>query len=355
MPDRTVRIDSVLLEGAEHRVDATAELGDGGSDFRRATIRELQLGLSTLNGTVVKSGDWYVADLQGSQLDLAPFLHDDEEDEPDVETDTPKISITGAFDSLSDGPDRAVTNTELRADVEGDTITVLTLTGTLGDDKALDVQYVPTDNGGHALSVFAEDTGIALRVADITGRLDGGTLSVQGSREKEGDPLYGTVTLTDFTVAEAPRLTKILQALSVTGILSALGTEGLAFDSLTAQFGITDDAVEVQEASMVSSSIGIALAGDVDRRNDTMALRGDIAVKDILTRTIGRLPVLDFLLGDGLVGAAFSLDGPIEEPDVSVNPLSVLAPGFLRKVFSADIEGGDTATTPDGTDDNGGQ
>jgi hypothetical protein len=37
--------------------------------------------------------------------------------------------------------------------------------------------------------------------------------------------------------------------------------------------------------------------------------------------------------GGGLFAASYSVRGPTADPDVSVNPLSVLAPGFLRGLF----------------------
>jgi hypothetical protein len=37
--------------------------------------------------------------------------------------------------------------------------------------------------------------------------------------------------------------------------------------------------------------------------------------------------------GEGVLAVTYSIDGPISEPEVSVNPLSVLTPGFLRGLF----------------------
>ena len=38
--------------------------------------------------------------------------------------------------------------------------------------------------------------------------------------------------------------------------------------------------------------------------------------------------------GEGILAMTFSVNGPIRDPSFSVNPLSILAPGFLRKIFS---------------------
>ena len=43
--------------------------------------------------------------------------------------------------------------------------------------------------------------------------------------------------------------------------------------------------------------------------------------------------------GGGIFAVTYRLDGALDEPDLSVNPLSILAPGFLRGLFGA-IAGG---------------
>ena len=42
--------------------------------------------------------------------------------------------------------------------------------------------------------------------------------------------------------------------------------------------------------------------------------------------------------GEGLFAATYQVGGTTDEPDISVNPLSVLAPGFLRRLFSSEKE-----------------
>ena len=37
--------------------------------------------------------------------------------------------------------------------------------------------------------------------------------------------------------------------------------------------------------------------------------------------------------GEGLIGFNFTLQGPVGDTSVSVNPLSVLTPGMFREIF----------------------
>ena len=56
-----------------------------------------------------------------------------------------------------------------------------------------------------------------------------------------------------------------------------------------------------------------------------------------LNNLFGKLPLLGPILGGGsdggLVGVTFAIDGPWSSPVMRVNPLSAVAPGFLRKIF----------------------
>ena len=55
---------------------------------------------------------------------------------------------------------------------------------------------------------------------------------------------------------------------------------------------------------------------------------------------LGEIPLLGDILtggdeGGGIFAVTYSVHGPRDEPDVTVDPLSVLAPGYLRELFSA--------------------
>jgi hypothetical protein len=67
-----------------------------------------------------------------------------------------------------------------------------------------------------------------------------------------------------------------------------------------------------------------------------------------VNRILGEIPILGPILvggkGEGIVAVVYGINGPLSDPRVSVNPLSVLTPGFLRGIFG--IKGGDGDSTP---------
>lgn len=336
-PDGRARIDDFVLDGGtNHRIAGALEAPSGFDVVSSARIDALRLGRTDISGTVEHVEGVYIIDLNGRRLDAGPFLEDDEDavDPTAPEATEPRIHLHGEFGEVSDGPTKSVSNAVLDLDLAGARVERLVLDGTVGDRDRLQVRYTPTSTGGRDLLVTAEDTGFALEVAEVTGRLEGGTLELRGQRIKPDAPLIGRLELRDFTLREAPRLVKILELVSVANIVSALGSEGLAFDTLFADFTMDSDTITISEGTARGGSIGITVRGTVDRATDELNLGGTVAISDIFSKTIGQLPIIELIVGDGLIGATFNMSGPAGDPTVSVNPLSVLAPGFLNRVFS---------------------
>ena len=57
-----------------------------------------------------------------------------------------------------------------------------------------------------------------------------------------------------------------------------------------------------------------------------------------LNSLIGKIPLIGPLIvgekGSGMFAATYSVSGSLNRPDLSVNPLAALTPGFLRGLFS---------------------
>ena len=85
-------------------------------------------------------------------------------------------------------------------------------------------------------------------------------------------------------------------------------------------------------------SLGITARGHLDLEGETSEVRGTLVPAYSINRVLGAIPLLGFLLtggeGEGVLGVTYVLSGSLEDPQFSVNPLSVLTPGFLRGLFN---------------------
>ncbi|MBV8398709.1 MAG: hypothetical protein JOZ17_08205, partial [Acetobacteraceae bacterium] len=66
-------------------------------------------------------------------------------------------------------------------------------------------------------------------------------------------------------------------------------------------------------------------------------LEGTIVPAYFFNSLLGRVPLVGKLFspeqGGGVFAARYTVRGPLADPQVSVNPLSALTPGFLRGLF----------------------
>jgi len=81
--------------------------------------------------------------------------------------------------------------------------------------------------------------------------------------------------------------------------------------------------------------------GYIDRPHGTLALKGSLVPACGVNSVLSNIPLLGDLLaskkGEGILSATYSATGNMEQPNISTNPLSMLAPGIFRRIFEGHI------------------
>ena len=102
-------------------------------------------------------------------------------------------------------------------------------------------------------------------------------------------------------------------------------------------FDLEGDRFKIREGRAYSNLIGVTASGRIDRANRNVQLRGTLVPLYALNSVFGKVPLLGDLLvgekGSGLLAARFTVRGSLDKPKYSVNPISLLAPGALRRIF----------------------
>ena len=244
--------------------------------------------------------------------------------------------MNARFEELRWGPDRKLRDANLLLHRQQGTVRGLVLDGRLGKQGKLDVKFLPGPDG-QILRIVADDFGEILSMSPTKGRVAGGTLLVRGVRSSSDAPIEGDFIASNFTLSKAPTLAKVLQVASLTGIGAAMSKKGLDFDAFEGGFVYKDNRVTFSKASAHGSSIGVTVNGILDLDADTANLGGTLVPAYSFNRAIGKIPVIGSLLtggeNEGVFAATYRVAGPLEKPKISVNPLSALAPGFLRNLF----------------------
>ncbi len=187
----------------------------------------------------------------------------------------------------------------------------------------------PRAGARSAVRVTSQDAGAVFRAAGISARLYGGTLDMTLMPRPQKGEYDGQLQVSNIKVRDAPALADLLSAISVVGLLEQLNGQGLVFADVGAHFKLTPQGVEIEKGSATGASLGVSAAGTYDFANKAFDIQGVVSPIYLLNG-VGQLVSR---AGEGLFGFNYALRGSSAHPKVSVNPLSVLAPGFLRDLF----------------------
>ena len=315
--------------------------------IERVEVQESALGASRFVGDAraptSPGAPWTIA-LRGPVLDLRSIFGPSAPGEraaPVAEGTQPPFALELRFDQVLLGPQRDVFALQARG--QTDTAGVLreaTLRGrTARQSGAFEVTMVP-QGGVRQVRGVAEDGGALLRAMGIIRTISGGRLTFAGqyADTRPGTPLTGTAELDEFTVSDAPALGKLLQAMTLFGLVEAVqGGNGLVFTRAVIPFSLSPEEVRITDARAFSASLGLTARGRVLRENPTLDLEGTIVPAYFFNTLLGNLPLIGRLFspeaGGGVFAATFRAQGPPEDAEITVNPLAALTPGFLRGIF----------------------
>ncbi|MEX2617704.1 MAG: AsmA-like C-terminal domain-containing protein [Alphaproteobacteria bacterium] len=335
-------IETLKISAGDLRVNARAEMTDDARGLKLLEFRDLQFAGNSLTGRIgFRDGGGYDIALSGPRLDVEPFLQSD--DEVDMraagEAIPLRIDVNIAEVHLGDGQILR----DVRAVLDGTDADwrQVDVDSAIGGGDRLTMQYRP-DGAGRSMTIATDNGGDALRALGWTRRVSSGKLRITGKQTAPGAPMAGVFSLREFKVSDAPALARILQVLSLTGIFSALNQTGLDFVALNGEFRYYGGVLEVSDTRAFGSSLGITTEGVIFTGSNVVRLDGTIVPAYTINQVLGKIPILGHILtggkSEGVFAANYALSGSLENPEVSVNPLSALAPGFLRNLIGGNAK-----------------
>ena len=287
----------------------------------------------------------YDVRIDAQTLDLAPWLNREGVDEQRAaasEAEAPFHLSLQAERLIVQGQQLREVAADLVRDPDG--WRSANLSGRLPQDGAVALTLTPAGEQ-QILRLTSSDAGDLLHALHQTRQIKGGQLALDAIifRQRPSLQAKGKLVARQFHVLDAPLLARLLTVASLTGIVNLLGGEGIAFEQLEAPFVVRDGLLQFDKGRVFGSQLGLTFQGRLELAADTMDLDGTIVPLYGVNRTIAQIPIIGQLLrgskGEGAFAATYSMRGPVSEPKISVNPLSALAPGFLRELFSGLREG----------------
>lgn len=212
------------------------------------------------------------------------------------------------------------------------------------DESPFDFQLIRDDKNTRYLSLNVPIAEHFFKGIDRIAGLKGGRLLLLGEIE-DGEQITGNgrLYIADFSVRDVPTLAKILSLGSLTGIADTLAGEGIAFRQAEIRYRFNEQLFEIEDMRINGPAVGLTLEGIIDRRADNVYMDGTLVPAYGINSFLGKIPLIGSLFsggkGGGLLGLSYNVEGALNDPEITVNPLSLFAPGFLRNIFKLRLFG----------------
>jgi hypothetical protein len=345
--DTVAAIPSFAVAADDLTIKGRAVYAADGTGLDRIEVDPVRYGRTDASLVVRQrtDGGWDM-DVKGASFDFGPLWSEvlrGRAATPENETVAAlKLGITFALDRVWMGGDRSLEDVKGAFRHDGVRWSLAEAEGRVGAKSAPFILAVrpAADGGKRTLALKAGDAGAMLKALDFYDNMVGGTLDIAGEYldRNPGEPLVGRVVARDYRIVNAPLLARLLSVAALTGILDELKGEGLNFAALDLPFVQTEGVMELREARAFGASLGFTAAGKIYTDTDIFDMNGTIVPAYAVNSLLGNLPVVGTLFtggekGGGVFAATFRMTGPREEPNIAINPVATLAPGFLRNLF----------------------
>lgn len=337
--DEGIRAPSYELTSRDLIVEGNVALSPAG-DLERFRFRRLQYrGAADADVRGVFKDQALNITINGALLDLTKFDDLLEGGDSDERTKTPlnvrfDLAKLKLRDNLIVTEAKGALNLAPAGDITGQ------VNGLVGGEAPFDIRLRNGPTGGEAV-LRSPNAGALMREAGFFDDGAGGELVLVANIDQADELVFsGNLKVDNIVIHEDAKLEKLLIGADLAQLREAMRDDGIVFDRIRTPFRYENGTVSIKDAVATGPSIGVNLTGGYAIEQDVLDLKGVFTPLYSLNSLVGEIPLLGKLLtggdGQGLIAFNFSVKGPAADPDVGVNPLSVLTPGIFRKIFSGD-------------------
>jgi hypothetical protein len=199
------------------------------------------------------------------------------------------------------------------------------------------------EGGARSVQIKSGDAGSILRFFDYYDKMRGGSINIGLASEGDG-PLRGAIDARNFTLVNEPRMKALVgsrssdnsQSLSA-AVKKDIDVSTVKFSRGFAKIAKGRNSLALDDGILRSDLVGLAFRGTAYDEEGRINLSGTFMPAYGLNRIFGEIPLLGEILGNGqdrgLIGITFKLSGAAKKPQLTVNPISVIAPGIFRQIF----------------------
>ncbi|NTU76953.1 MAG: hypothetical protein HGA90_03970 [Alphaproteobacteria bacterium] len=337
---KNINVKTISLQGQGIRAKGTAKLDGKTMQLLALDFQPLVVGRTNANlhftqsfgprGSLSLAADGESFDISGLSGDKKP-----------AEADTRPKDYAIKLKKLHTSEDGFIANVmgHARRDKEG--WVEIDLHGLADGSHPLDI-ILQQRGEKRIFGITCDDFGKALKGMGFTDTVRDGELEIKGESTPENPRMIeGQAKVGHFVVSGLPVLMRLLSAVSPFGFVDLI-TGNTSFDHMEGGFRWHGETIELVKMRAAGSVFGINVEGKVDLGNGNANLHGTLVPFSFFNSVINVIPLLGNVItggeGQGVIAASYNVDGPLSDPSISVNPVSLLTPGFLRNLFFAEDE-----------------
>ncbi|ANK85908.1 MULTISPECIES: YhdP family protein [unclassified Rhizobium] len=340
-PPENTEIKNFRLKGDGFGASGSLVVGKAGlisADFdsvRLSSLDDFALSVKRSKGN-------FDVSVSGDSADARPViarLKSGSEGGEDGDGDNTSVSVRAKLKNVVGFNDEKIGNFQAQVSLRGDKLQTLNFSGVTGSGEAVVSQM----KDGGVINITSGDAGAVSRFADLYQHIQGGLLNLAIRLSPQGG-WDGSLDVRRFSIVNEQRLHSIVstpvgneQRSLNEAVKRDIDTSSQRFQRGFARVISRNGMVGIENGVLRGDQIGATFQGVVRDRKGNMDMTGTFMPAYGLNRLFAELPLIGVILGNGsdrgLIGITFKLTGKFDQPNLQINPLSIIAPGVFRQIF----------------------
>jgi len=241
---------------------------------------------------------------------------------------------------LREGFETSDTHLSMVSNKEG--VQTLEAAGLLPNGADFDAAYDASGLGDPSFLINSGDASFLANVFLGLDSLESGTLQMSGTLSTGELPTQMRLVIENGRLKDAPFVTQILSLASIRGLSDTLAGDGVLFTKIELPLSISDGRYDIVGARASGPALGLTANGAITPSTGAINVDGVLVPSFGVNSALGGIPVIGNLFvsreGEGVISLRYEIAGTLEKAQVSVNPLSAITPGVLRRIFENPAE-----------------
>jgi AsmA-like C-terminal region/Protein of unknown function len=255
----------------------------------------------------------------------------------------PGLDLRAEIDTVIGFYDASMRNVRVNMQKRGDKLVALDSRGSLEGGKVFAAQLKPEPGQPRRLRAESTDAGQLFKLVGFYPNAVGGQMRLEVNLDGKGPAeRTGTLWANDFYLLGDPVVSELFQATDGSASNSGGGRktvvrEKFEFERMRVPFSVGHGQFVISGASLNGPLVGATIRGTVDFKSQKVQLGGTYIPLSGLNNLLAPVPIFGPLLtgprGEGIFGITFAIQGDMNNPQVIVNPLSLITPGIFREIM----------------------